>query len=147
MNANVILFDVDGTLANLSQRLHWIEKMPKNWKKFFEDVPFDQPITDNIEVCNHFYKLGYDVNLFSGRSETCRDATEKWMDRYEVLYNKLYMRPAHERRPDYQVKFDMLTKHFPDKSKIFAVFDDRDQVVKMWRDNGIRCYQVAFGDF
>jgi hypothetical protein len=28
-----------------------------------------------------------------------------------------------------------------------CTFDDRDKVVKMWRDNGIICFQVAPGDF
>jgi len=27
------------------------------------------------------------------------------------------------------------------------VFDDRDQVVEMWRANGIPCFQVAPGNF
>jgi len=27
------------------------------------------------------------------------------------------------------------------------VFDDRDKVVKMWRNQGLRCCQVAEGDF
>jgi hypothetical protein len=28
-----------------------------------------------------------------------------------------------------------------------CVFDDRDKVVKMWRDNDISCFQVNYGDF
>jgi hypothetical protein len=31
--------------------------------------------------------------------------------------------------------------------EIFAVFDDRQQVVDMWRDNGLTVFQVAEGDF
>ena len=34
-----------------------------------------------------------------------------------------------------------------DKDDVFAVFDDRNQVVDMWRDNGLTCFQVADGDF
>ena len=34
-----------------------------------------------------------------------------------------------------------------DKDDIFAVFDDRQQVVDMWRDNGLTVFQVAQGDF
>ena len=30
---------------------------------------------------------------------------------------------------------------------VFAVFDDRQQVVDMWRDNGLQVFQVADGDF
>jgi len=38
----------------------------------------------------------------------------------------------------------MLTE---DKSRLVAVFDDRDRVVKMWRDVGVTCFQVADGEF
>jgi hypothetical protein len=31
--------------------------------------------------------------------------------------------------------------------EILCVFDDRDKVVKMWRENGISCFQVAEGSF
>ena len=34
-----------------------------------------------------------------------------------------------------------------DKDDVFAVFDDRNQVVDMWRDNGLMVFQVADGDF
>ena len=33
------------------------------------------------------------------------------------------------------------------KDDVFAVFDDRQQVVDMWRANGLTCFQVADGDF
>ena len=33
------------------------------------------------------------------------------------------------------------------KDDVFAVFDDRQQVVDMWRQNGLTCFQVADGDF
>jgi hypothetical protein len=33
------------------------------------------------------------------------------------------------------------------KDRILCVFDDRQKVVDMWRDNGIDCFQVAPGDF
>ena len=33
------------------------------------------------------------------------------------------------------------------KDRILCVFDDRDKVVKMWRDEGLTCMQVAEGAF
>ena len=30
---------------------------------------------------------------------------------------------------------------------VAMVFDDRNQVVDMWRQNGLTCFQVADGDF
>jgi hypothetical protein len=31
--------------------------------------------------------------------------------------------------------------------EVFLVVDDRDKVVKMWRDLGLNTFQVAPGDF
>jgi hypothetical protein len=32
-------------------------------------------------------------------------------------------------------------------TQIKGVFDDRNQVVKMWREKGLTCFQVAEGNF
>ena len=64
---------------------------------------------------------------------------------YEILYGELlYMRKDGDTRPDYVIKPE-LVKDFIDD--IYMVFEDRDQVVKMWRDLGITCLQVANGDY
>jgi hypothetical protein len=34
-----------------------------------------------------------------------------------------------------------------DRQRLVAVFDDRSSVVKMWRDAGVPCFQVAPGEF
>ena len=33
------------------------------------------------------------------------------------------------------------------KDNVAMVFDDRNQVVDMWRQNGLTCFQVADGNF
>ena len=50
-------------------------------------------------------------------------------------------------KPDDKLKEDWLNELFPNKSDIFAVFDDRNKVVDMWRRNGLTCFQVADGNF
>ena len=57
------------------------------------------------------------------------------------------MRPDNDTREDFIVKKELLDKHItPFYSPIVAI-DDRSQVVKMWRDNGVNCWQVAEGNF
>ena len=67
-----IVFDIDGTLADCSQRLHHIQKSPPDWDSFFAETEKDEPI---------------------------------------------------------------------------MVFEDRKRVADMWRSKGIRCCQVAPGDY
>jgi hypothetical protein len=48
--------------------------------------------------------------------------------------------------PDEILKHQMLNA-FVDIDDVFLVVDDRDKVVKMWRDLGLNVFQVAPGDF
>jgi hypothetical protein len=31
----IVIFDIDGTLSDVSERVHHLRKRPKNWKAFF----------------------------------------------------------------------------------------------------------------
>lgn len=46
-----IIFDIDGTLADCSHRLHWIQSKPKNWNAFFAGMA--APEEDLVVVVNH----------------------------------------------------------------------------------------------
>lgn len=45
------------------------------------------------------------------------------------------------------IKERLFRQHIEGKFCVEFVIDDRDQVVRMWRDLGLRCLQVADGDF
>jgi hypothetical protein len=57
------------------------------------------------------------------------------------------MRKLGDRRDDDIVKFELLEQIYEMGYEPVLVFDDRDRVVKMWRAAGLRCFQVAPGDF
>jgi hypothetical protein len=97
---------------------------------------------------------GFRIVIFSGRSDVTKDATKKWLDKHDVPFDMLQMRPNDRDTgghwhfmKDSDLKQHWLDDLFPDKDDIFAVFDDRQQVVDMWRDNGLFVFQVADGDF
>lgn len=150
----IIVFDLDGTLADLQHRIGYIENKPKNWKAFHAAVKHDTP----IEPIIFLYKLiedsvervVEDVRLIicSGRGAESRADTEAWLDRHGIYYEQLMMRPVNDHRPDYIIKKEMLDNIIAQYgTKPWLVFDDRNQVVDMWRENGIQVCQVAPGDF
>jgi hypothetical protein len=57
------------------------------------------------------------------------------------------MRPEGERREDCEVKRELLAQIRADGYNPVMVFEDRDRVVAMWREEGLRCLQVAPGNF
>jgi predicted secreted acid phosphatase len=145
MIEEIVIFDIDGTLADVSERLHHIKKKPKDWDAFFRGIPQDKAIRSMVRLCNILYASGIKVLLCTGRREKDRAETVKWLVQQGVNYHELILRPDGDRRSDVIVKREMLAGL--DKSKILFVVEDRSGVVEMWRSEGLVCLQCAPGEF
>lgn len=144
------IVDIDGTLADLTHRRHHLEKKPKDWKAFFASVEHDQPIKHMRSLIYGMALTNY-IIFMTGRHEALRGVTEQWLRKHGFKYDLsplvMYMRPDGDFRDDAIIKLKLLQKARADGWEPVMAFDDRDRVVKMWRDNGIPCAQVAPGDF
>jgi hypothetical protein len=143
----IVIFDIDGTLANAEHRLHWIQTQPKNWRAFNAGIPDDPPIESVCQLARTLYKSGSTVLFCTGRSIEVKDLTVAWLDRHDIRGSTLYMRSRGDHRPDFEVKEELLKRIVRDHGQPDLVFEDRQQVVDMWRRNGIRCLQVAAGQY
>ena len=145
MAQEVVIFDIDGTLADISQRVHFVQSKPKNWDAFNAGMTTDKSIYAMVRLCNLLYEAGLHIVLCSGRNEEHRPETIEWLNKEGVQYHELLLRRNNDRRQDAIVKREML-RHL-DKSKILFVVEDRSQVVDMWRAEGLTCLQCAPGEF
>ena len=151
-----VIFDLDGTLADIETRRKMATKSngKMDWDVFFADklVELDDPNQPVIDTCKALAEK-YNIAIFSGRSKATKPTTMKCLEKHGVPFNILKMRPTgHPWKfmPDDKLKQHWLDDLFPKDSKrldIVCVFDDRDKVVNMWRDNGLTCMQVAPGNF
>ena len=142
-----IIFDIDGTLADASHRLHHVTGGRKDWDAFFAAMVDDachEPIADL------YVQLARDnaIVICTGRPETYREVTEAWLRRTAGVgrWAALYMRPAADHRPDHFVKAEMLAKMREDGFEPWLAIDDRPSIVAMWRENGITCLQCCDWD-
>ena len=144
----LVVFDIDGTLANIEHRLDYVRSKPKNWKAFDAGIPNDRVNEPVAEVFDAMVMGGHTVILASGRNERSRKATEDWLwDNKLRGYQELYMRKADDFRSDDIVKQEILDQIIADYGKKpDMVFDDRPRVVRMWRDNGIFVFNVYQGE-
>ena len=151
-----VIFDLDGTLALIDSRreISIGDDGKMDWDTFFNPkmISLDDPNIPVIKMAQMLDSQGFKIVIFSGRSDKTKDATKDWLDKHDVPFDVLRMRPStHDWHfmPDYALKQFWLDSMFPDniKDEILAVFDDRQQVVDMWRDNGLFVFQVADGDF
>ena len=166
------IFDLDGTLADLKHRRHFVERpqcpycgwfkscdhdtepgaiRPKfnpNWDAFHAACVDDTPIKPVVDMATDLHRVNTEIWVWSGRMSTVLDETVAWLWGYDVPYNLLRMRPAGDFTPDDQLKESWLNAMTPeDRARLVMTFDDRDRVVAMWRRNGVVCAQVAPGDF
>ena len=145
MTEDIVIFDIDGTLADVSKRIHHVRNKPKNWPAFFQGMAQDKAIHSVVRLCNILFASGIQIILCSGRSEEHREQTVEWLAGQGVNYHHLLLRKDNDRRTDSVVKREMLTTI--DKSKILFVVEDRSRVVEMWRSEGLVCLQCAPGEF
>lgn len=145
--AKVIVFDIDGTLANIEHRRAFVATKPKNWKAFNAGIVNDTPHSDIVWLAQEFMDYGHIIILCSGRGEEQREATERQMDAFRVSHHKLFMRPAKDHRPDDIIKVELLQQIRDEYGNPFLWFDDRSRVVNAIRAEGVRVLQVAPGDF
>ncbi len=136
MRIPAIICDIDGTLSHMTHR------GPFDWMKVGTDS-LDDVVYRILDRFNDKYK----IILVSGRDSICREITETWLRDKNIHYDKLYMRPLGDMRRDVEVKREIYDNYIKDNYEIFFVLDDRNQVVDMWREIGLKCLQVAPGDF
>jgi phosphoglycolate phosphatase-like HAD superfamily hydrolase len=145
MEPEIVIFDIDGTLADVSQRIHHLRGARKNWPGFFAGMAQDKAIHSMVRLCNLLFEAGLHIVLCSGRDETYRKTTENWLKREGVRYHELRLRRQDDRRSDVVAKREMLDGLA--KDRILFVVEDRSRVVEMWRAEGLTCLQCAPGDF
>jgi predicted kinase len=134
----IVLVDIDGTVALMAGR------SPYEMTRVGEDRP--NPAV--IAAVRAMHAAGYGVVYCSGRDASVRAETEAWLDRHVgVPYLELHMRAIGDSRKDSVVKREIFEREIRDRYHVVGVFDDRMQVVRMWRDLGLTVFQVADGDF
>ena len=134
---SAVLVDVDGTVALMSGR------SPYDETRVHEDRP-NLPVIRAVQALDMF---GYELVFMSARTAACREATDVWLRKHVGDFAELHMRAEGDMRKDAVVKAELFDAHIRDRWNVVGVFDDRRQVVDMWRSMGLTVFHVADGDF
>lgn len=146
--SDAIMVDIDGTLANLDHRLHYVKDGNRDWGSFFRKVGEDGVYEDVKGIVDLEFLAGTSVVLCSGRTEDqTRENTEKWLFKNEIPYTSLKMRPAGNYKQDAITKAMLYRYEIKPYYNVKYVIDDRQTVVDKWRSMGLVCLQCRPGDF
>jgi len=143
-----VIFDIDGTLADIEHRRRFLDGTRPDWRRFNAAMGDDTP---NLPIVNLYKVLwasgAYDLQIVTGRNEAFRKITETWLTWNEIPFNRVLMRADKDQRTDNIIKGDILAQLRAEGRDIAFAVDDRQQVVDMWRANGVTCLQCDVGDF
>jgi len=133
--ANIILCDIDGTVADNSHRQHFLEGK-KDWDGFFSELVNDLPIHPIIDKINQEQADGKEIVFLTGRPERYRYSTTLWLKEYFNFEFKLLMRKDGDQRNKLEVKKEIFTQNL-ENQKIFSVFENDLDLIYMWRNLGL----------
>lgn len=105
---DVVIFDLDGTLALVEHRSRFIAGKKKDWRGYFAACVDDPPNTPIIQICRALHDTDHEIWIVSGRSSEVRTETEAWLQAQAVPHHHLVMRRMGDRRPDNTVKHGWL---------------------------------------
>jgi predicted kinase len=131
-----IICDLDGTLALLNGRDPYDASSCEN-------VGINIPVKEILDS----FKESRKIIFVSGREDKFLDQTLKFLDKAEFRQPLIYMRKSGDFRDDRIVKEEIFDTFINGKYFIDFILDDRTKVVEMWRDKGLTCLQVNYGDF
>ena len=131
----IVVFDVDGVLADVRHRLHHLDRRPKDWDAFFAAMDDDGPLPDGIAMAHARAGEGHRIVYLTGRNEDYRALTRDWMARHGLPEGRLVMRRNDDRRPARVFKPAAL-RHMTAQGRVVAVIADDRAVVDVLRRDG-----------
>lgn len=132
----IVVFDIDGVLADGRHREHFLATRPKDWVSFFALLRDDGPIERGIERLRGM-RAARECVLVSGRPERTRAATLTWLADHGVEALPVHLRPDNDYRPAPQFKADVLAG-LGGPDAVALVIDDDARVVSALEAAGYR---------
>jgi hypothetical protein len=121
------IVDIDGVVADVRHRLKYVERQPKDWKRFFAAAVDDEPHVEGVAVVERLV-ADHEVVFLTGRPEHLRADTIAWLEQHDLGGHRLVMRREGDRRPSARAKVGML-RELADGRRVAIVIDDDTEVI------------------
>jgi hypothetical protein len=140
-----VIIDIDNTLSIANDRFKLAEKpngkIDWDFVHASENMIKDKPNLPMIELAKNYKQIGFEVIILTGRPESTRKVTKEWLQKYNIPYNKLYMRSWEDnflKAPDFKRKI----YETEIKEDVFCAYDDDQRVIDVWVELGITSFKV-----
>jgi hypothetical protein len=140
-----VIIDIDNTLSIATDRFKMAEK--ENGKTDWdfvhapENLIKDKPNLSMVDLAKNYKKNNFEVIVLTGRPESTRKVTKEWLQKYNIPYDKLYMRSWEDnflKAPDFKRKI----YETEIKDDVFCAYDDDQRIIDVWVELGITSFKV-----
>jgi len=135
------IFDVDGTLVDVTSIRHHVMGTPKRFDLFHGgaiDCPANAPVVDLLRLCR---ESGLAIIIVTARNEQWLYNTLVWLQEHGVEHDEIFMRKNGDGRSDVYVKSDIL-KEIEYFFEIRLAVDDNPSIIDLWKSHGIFTVEV-----
>lgn len=140
---DAVIFDMDGTLCDTSTIEHFIDGEKRDFHAFHAASGACPPRSEVVEAARAEHANGRAILVVTSREFIWRDLTLDWLVEHDIPYDALYMRIVGDYRKDVLIKKDILAQVADDGFTVLAAWDDKADVIDLWRDNGIEVNVVG----
>ena len=138
---NIVICDIDGTIANNDHRQHLLKNF-KDWDKFFSQLHLDKPIYEIIDKVIGLNNKGKKIIFITGRPEKYREQTLKWLKNFFNFNFCLIMRSDDDLRSKVLIKEELFKLHFQ-QNEVFIVFENDQDLINLWKKLDLNVFQVS----
>jgi phosphoglycolate phosphatase-like HAD superfamily hydrolase len=134
--------DIDGVLADVRHRLHFIERRPRDWDGFFAAAVDDPAHPEGLALVETL-QAEHEIVFLTGRPRRCEADTQQWLAKHGISGHPVVMRPERDRRPAATVKLELLRRLASGRTVAVMVDDDPD-VVRTMRSAGYPTFHATW---
>ena len=139
-----IVFDLDGVLSDAAGRQHFLDAPRKDWDAFFAACGDDMLID---EVARLLDVIDDDIHivLLTARPVTVRPQTLAWLDRHDLRWDLLLMRPVGSYIASRKYKQAAVEELRDYGFDLRLAFEDDRRNVEMFHAAGVPCIYIHSG--
>lgn len=133
-----VIFDIDGTLCDVSPLRYLVARSLKNrnFDEFHRRSIDMMPIEWVAQESRNIAASNVEIIMVTARQEQYRSLTSYWLAMHDIPSDELWMRPANDYRPDYEIKKEILRK-LEQKYNVLHAYDDNPAIIKLWAEEKI----------
>jgi phosphoglycolate phosphatase-like HAD superfamily hydrolase len=144
VNGQAVVFDLDGVLSDATERQHFVTGKRRDWDAFFDAVGDDAVIEDVARVLS---LLAADVRivLLTGRPLRVQRQTVAWLERHQLRWDLLIMRPSGDYAAAKSFKRRSIAELRAYGMQLELAFEDDRRNLEMFQAEGVPCLYIHSG--